>query len=120
MKKVTIIKPDFDDLVYPAIALAVHGETVAELRMCDTVLKKLEAYASRGKPQDRSTFEPGQTKAAPALFELRGVSAEFDFEDAEAEYVAEKLLGLLPQIQGRRARALLPIVEALQADDKAK
>ena len=116
MKKVEIFKPEFDDLVYPAVALALHSEDIAQLRINDRVLTKLEAKGVENSipPTEEESKVVG--KLIP-LFVLKGKKATFEFEDTEAAYLVEKLKGLLPKVHGRVLRPLLPIFTALKKED---
>jgi hypothetical protein len=126
MKKVTISKIVFDNLVYPAVALSIHGEDLGELRLCDKVLTKLEAKAKVLPPEKLAKSEPGDLPP-PKMNPLYGLKKEkdtFDFEDHEAEYIVGKLTSLLPRIHGRILRPLLPIIaelekEEVEGDEKA-
>jgi hypothetical protein len=115
MKTVVVTKMQYDEILYPAIATQSVGETVAELRMCDAVLNKLEAHGKRDKPLDKSLWAPGAESGPPPLFKLQDITVELEFEDAEADFVIAKLITLLPNTQGRLVRAALPIIDALEA-----
>lgn len=113
MREVVIYKKEFDNLVYPAVALALHQADVKELRMNDKVSVKLEAEASETSdpPSDEEVRIIG---SLIPMFELNGDKATFSFEDSEAEYLVNKLKDLLPKIHGRILRPLLPIFAALR------
>ena len=42
MKSVVLVRNDYDRVVYPAVATAAHGDTLAQLRMANRVLDILE------------------------------------------------------------------------------
>ncbi len=124
MKQVKMRKDDYDDLVYPGIALA-RNTTETDLRTQNFVLLKLEAEghsipAERMQPvlcdrcQTLMMHEP--KKRPPALYEMNGLIAEFLFEDPEAAYMVEKLTNHLPNVAGNLARRLIPILDALQKE----
>ena len=122
MKKITITRKVFDDLVYPAVALSLHGEDMAELRICDKVLTKMEAKAKLLPPEKLPKAEPGDPpppKMAP-LYGLKKDKDTFEFEDHEAEYLVGKLTALLPKIHGRILRPLLPIIAELEKEEGEK
>ena len=118
MKTVTLTKPQYDDIVYPAVALHSPGDTIALLRICDAVMTKLEDAGQRGRILDKSQWGIGVDKAPPPLYKLNGIAHDFEFENAEAEWLVQKLIDLLPTTQGRLMRDALPIIDALEAPDK--
>ena len=114
MKKIVINKREYDKFVYPTIALALH-KTVRELRMNNKVLKKLEVEGI--EISTKPTPEEARIIGSDVpMLELKTKSAVFNFEDNEAEYLHEKLENLLPRVQGRILRFLLPIFAALQEE----
>lgn len=125
MKQVLILKADYDALVYPAIAVASNEGGLPELRTQSKILDKLEA---QGKPLPaagleavlcqncRAQFMSEPLNRPPPLFELDGISFKFEFEDAEAAYIATKLHESIKTVQGRVARNLIPIVDALEKE----
>ena len=122
MKKVTMGREVFNDLVYPAIALSLHDEDLRELRLCDKVLTKMEAKAKLLPAEKLPKLEPGDPPP-PKMKPLYGLNKEkdtFEFEDHEAEYVVKKLTALLPKIFGRVLRPLLPIIAELEKEDEEK
>lgn len=114
---ITITKLQYDEIVYPAVALHSAGKTIASLRLCDSIMTKLEAAGMRGRPLDKSLWGAGVEKAPMALYKLNGVAAEFEFEETEASFLLEKIVDLLPGTQGRLMRAALPVIDALEATD---
>lgn len=116
MKRAIITKEDYDDLVYAAVALAVHEKTAGALRMCDHVLTLLEAQGRELPPADSSLWAMGQTKAPPPLFVMRGSSFAFEFEDAHAEYLVGKLIDLAERMEGRFTRRLPAIINQLEKE----
>ena len=124
MKQVILERDDYDDLLYPGIALATNT-TETDLRTQNSILIKLEAKG-RPIPADRvqpvlcdrcqtvTTHEP--RKRPPDLYHMDGGTADFLFEDAEATYISEKLTEHLPRVPGNLARRLIPILDALKRD----
>ncbi len=113
MRTLTIDKYCFDVILYPAIGTATHGETVAEVVMCAAVLTKLQVGTIEGPTQAASTFQEGQLFAPPPMRLLEGNEATYEFEDGQADYVVQKLLAVLPNLQGRQAVLMVPILRAL-------
>ena len=110
MITIKVTKKDYDELVYPACAFATH-ESVGELRLCDKVLTKLEVAGSQSAPKE------GDAASATPLFTMKAMTHDFQLEDHEAGYLYTKLTGQLGRIEGRRMRALLPLLEALKPKD---
>jgi len=118
MKTITVTRADYNDLVYPVVAVCTHDD-VASLRIADKILTKLE---EAGKPDPvparkevcKACGAP-PLQAAPPLYKMEGISAEFELEDAEATFLHEKLTELTKTITGNRMRTVLPVIAALEA-----
>ena len=117
MKKVTMGREVFNDLVYPAIALSLHNADLSELRLCDKVLTKMEAKAKLLPTEKLPKTEPGGPPKMKPLYGLEKEKDTFEFEDHEAEYIVKKLTALLPKIHGRVLRPLLPLIVDLEKED---
>ena len=113
MKTVKIRKDDYDDFVYPAVALDLP-KSVKDLRMADKVLAKLETVGVQGEPKETKDQQSGEMITPVPFYTMEGVAAEVDFEDAEATYLHGILAQAVTRIQTRRSRGILPILDALK------
>ena len=102
MKTLTISKADFDEILYPLIALDPVSDRSA-LRICLNVLGKLEAKAKLGP----------ETNGTPRLWVLKEETTDLELEDAEAEFVVARLEAGIPRLAATRARAIEPMLTAL-------
>lgn len=107
MLTVTIAARDFAEIVYPAVA-GDTPDTVGKLKLVIGLMTKLEADTTV------SEFQADGVSGTVRTY-LDGVdSLEFELEDAEAEYLHERLVTILPQLAVARSRHLLPILSALK------
>lgn len=132
MREVEMTKDVYDRLVYPGIAGAANSGPRAEsdLRIQDKVLTILER---QGKPISPTRLQPTLCDRCgiemmhepevrpPALYEMtHPIAAIFRFEAAEAAYVVEKMIDHLPRVQGRLARSLISVFDALKIEVEEK
>lgn len=117
MKTLTVTKADYDEIVYPLVALDAVKEP-AKLRVALGVLEKLEAAGERqDKGPTKCPHCSGVVEAAKAvaMYRLNDLSADFEFEDAEAEFVAERLKAGIPRLAASRARTIPGLLDMLGA-----
>lgn len=100
MKKVEVTKKEYADIVYLAVATS-SAKDIKELRLTSKVLDKLEAQAVEGDDGVSSV--------------LKGEQATFLFEDAEADFLKNKIEETFPKLQAWAARKALPIIDQLEA-----
>lgn len=103
MKTLTVSKADYDEILYPLVALKA-SEDDATLRLAFRVLDKLEDVG-----------EPHENPGGPSMYRLSDLSATFELEEDEAKFVATRLRAGIPQLATTRARAIVPMLDALEA-----
>lgn len=106
MKTLRLSKPDYDDLVYPAMA-ANTAQDLQELRIAAKVLDKLEQHGEAAKR------EAGRL----AAYRAKSPALEIKLEDREAELVAQRLEEIAKRLQDWQAREVLPLIDQLKAGD---
>jgi len=106
MVRLTVTKPDFDELVYPAVAL-VRAADVATLRLMLSVLCELEEAAEPVPPR------PGEVR----MYQLRSEEYTFEFEAHVAELVARALEDAVPMVAASRARAIPALLAQLRPEE---
>lgn len=114
MRKVTLSKRDYDDVVYAAVATD-SPDTIKALTVCDDVLKKLESV---GEEQAETGPDGMGGISEVDTFKMTELAANIEFENAEADYLHDRLITVLKQLQARRTRHLLPLIEALNTKEK--
>ncbi len=126
IRTVQVGKAVYDKLLYPAIAAATNATTIA-LRIQNRILDKLEHCGNPTTVKEEILCDRCQqipindadiAERPPPLYELNGLGAEFKFEEQEAEYILEKINENLPRVQGRLARSLLPLIDALEKTEE--
>lgn len=111
MPRVTIQKTDYDEIVWPAVALRVMGEG-EDPAVADTLLTKLEGV---GAPAElESEGEEALPPAEDTAYVMAADSDDLDLTDAEAELLAARLAGERRRHTTRRMRALLPLMQPLE------
>ena len=117
MRKITINKADYDDIVYAAVAMDTP-KTTKEVQVCSDVLAKLEEV---GHEMAESVVNPATGETVEnETFKMNDVATVIEFENAEADYMSKRLVEVLPQIQARRSRKMLPLLEELERKEEVK
>ncbi len=106
MIEVTMTREVYKEIVYLACATATNLDT-PKLRQLNEVLDILEA---KGEP----------IAGQPAGYTLRREEDTFEFENAEAKFVLERIEEYIPNMQGWAARKALSVIDQLKADPKKK
>lgn len=101
MKTVVISAEAFDSIVYLACA-TTPAKDIADLRVTSKVLDKLEEKAIKTPELGFKMVEPSEA---------------FEFEDAEAAFVLQRIEDTIPQLQAWAAVKVLPVIDQLQGKE---
>ena len=110
MRNLVLTQVEYEDLVYPSVAVFSASE-VKDLRTVVKVLDKLEAAGEAPERKGGRFVDPNNV-----IYKMNGISAMFHFEDAEAEFLIERLEAFMQRIQAWQSRGLLRIIDQLKTE----
>lgn len=112
MRQLNVVRSDFDDFLYPAVAVWTPKDT-PELRVQSRILDKLEAEAVP-KVKDAN----GQPSTTDIGYSLKEDGCVFAFETDESALIVKCLERQVQALIGVRGRRLLPMIDQLQEEKK--
>ena len=117
MKKLKVNAAEFENLLYPAMAISVT-ENAEDMRTTIKILDKLEKKGEL-QPRDKTGVMADPTKAM-CILNGGAIGANFSFEDAEAKYLVDRLVDHMKKIQAWQGRDIIPMIDQLEKDIKEK